>query len=112
MIISKRLGNHHYSKIIHINCQLLTPKLVWQVRMLGVMLMFRHYQCSKISHMDCLTLELKIVWQVEIVLKHRHCSKINHMDYLLLTPKDSGNTQEVSKFPFLHSKVFQRRSIV
>lgn len=112
MIISKRLGNHHYSKIIHINCQLLTPKLMWQLRMLGAMLTSRHYQHSKINHMDFLTLEFKIVWQVGIVLKHHHCSKINHMDYLLLTPKDSGNTQEVSKFPFLHSKVFQRRSIV
>ena len=65
--------------------------------MLGAMLMFRHYQYSTINHMDCLTSDLKIAWQVEIVLKHRDCSKISHMDYLLLIPKNSGNTQEVSK---------------
>ena len=95
MIVSKRLGNHHYSEIM-VNCQPLTPKFIWQVIILGAMLMFRHYQYSKISHMACLTLDLKIAWQVEIVLKHRHCSMINHMDYLLLIPMHSGNTQEVS----------------
>ena len=100
MKISKRLGNHDYSKIIHINCQLLTPKLMWQLRMLGAMLTSRHYQHSKINHMDFLTLEFKIVWQVGIVLKHHHCSKINHMDYPPLIPKNSsGNAQKVSKSP-------------